>query len=171
MDKHLEVLLAAGIDESIAKSMLKALQPKPEKKKKKTFYGNFNSRKKIIAPVTVVLTCMTCGTKSSHKKTAEVYSDETDIKLSSVTGLCINCIGMFEIMTKEELIALVIIQNHSDMQLRQFSTATQIKMAKQKSAKEWLLTRLRKPIANRDEEKFIITDSEKEDKFVTKSYV
>ena len=172
MEKSLQLMLDAGIDENIAKSMLKSLEPKTPKKKKKTFYGQFTSRKKIVAPVTVIQTCLTCGTETSYRKTVKVYSDETDITIASVTGLCINCIKMFELMDKEQLIALIIIQNHTDLELRQFSTKAQIKMAKERSAQEWLLTKLPKAIANsdKDEEDFVETKSEKEGS-VVKQYM
>lgn len=155
-EKLLQVLLDAGMPESVASSMLKTLEPKPDRKKRK-FYGTSTKREKINIPVVVVKTCLTCNTKVSFKAVMQTYSDEADTEHQTFCSLCENCIRLLGSMDKEQLVALIIIQNHPDLELRKFSTATQIKMAKQKSPIAWLTTKVPHAIAwgDKDKEGFV----------------
>jgi len=148
----LEVLLQAGISESVAVSMLKAMEPKPKTKKKK-YYGTSTKREKINVPVVVVQTCVTCKCATSHKTVMQVYSDVADIEQHCIVGQCQNCIKMYELMDKDELISLLIIMNHSDVEIRGMSTASQIKMAEKKTALEWLTLKMNHVIAYGDKDK------------------
>jgi reverse gyrase len=154
-EKQLNVLLSAGLSETVALSMLKSLQPKEKKAKK--YYGNSTKREKINVPIVVHQTCVTCKTVTSFKQVMQVYSDEADQEQSCVIGQCINCIKQYELMTKEELISLIVIQNHVDMELRGLSTASQIVLAKKRSAKEWLTMKMNHAIAwgDKDAEGYI----------------
>ena len=161
MDKQLQalqVLLDAGIPESVAAGMLKALEPKAKPKRK--YHGNSTKREKINVPIVINQTCVTCKTETSFKVTMQVYSDEADLQQSCVVGQCHNCIEMFRLMDKEDLISLIVIMNHVDMEIRKLSTATQIKMAQKKSAIEWLTTKMNHAIAWGDKDENDSTEME-----------
>lgn len=158
--KALQVLLDAGIPESVATGMLKSLEPKKSTKKKKTYFGTSTKREKVNAPIVVVQTCVTCKTQTSFKRVMQVYSDEAHLEQSCVVGQCINCIKQYELMSKDELISLVILQNHVDQEIRGMSTATQIKMAQKKTAQEWLHTKMNHAIAWGDKDENDSTEME-----------
>lgn len=156
----LQVLLDAGIPEAVATGMLKSLEPKKSAGKKKRFYGTSKKREKINVPVIVNQTCVTCKTETSFKRVMQVYSDETEIEQSCVVGQCVNCIKQFDLMEKDDLISLIIIMNHVDSEIRGMSTASQIKMAKAKSAQEWLTTKMNHAIAWGDKDENDSTEME-----------
>lgn len=155
----LQVLLDAGIPESVATGMLKALAPKPERKKKK-YFGNSTKREKVNVPVVVNQTCVTCKTETSFKSVMQVYSDETEVQHSCVVGQCINCIKQYDLMEKDDLIALIVIMNHVDSEIRGMSTASQIKMAQKRSAQEWLTLKMNHVIAWGDKDENDSTEME-----------
>jgi hypothetical protein len=155
----LKVLTDAGIPEVVAAGMLKALAPKPAKKKR-AFYGTSTKREKVNVPVVVVQTCATCKTVTSYKSVMQVYSDETEIEQSCIVGQCVNCIKQFDLMSKDELIALIILMNHSDVEIRNMSTASQIKMAKNRTAQEWLTLKMNHVIAWGDKDENDSTEME-----------
>jgi len=142
----LQVLLDAGISESVAISMLKVLEPK-EKKTGKKRSGGFIARAKIDVPVVVVRTCLTCKSVTSFKLVMKVYEDERDIEQSTVVGQCQNCIEQLRLMDKEDLISLIVIMNHSDIELRNLSTASQIAMASKRTPTQWLTLKMNHAIA------------------------
>ncbi len=150
MNNIVQALIDQGIDPSIAESMAKVMD-KAEKKPKKKFYGEYTKRELINVPIVVHQTCLTCKTETTFKRVMQVYSDETDREQNVTISLCVNCIRMFELMSKQQLISLLIIQNHPDLELRMFSTATQIKLAGKKSAKDWLTTRIDHTVDKDDE--------------------
>ena len=157
----LQVLLDAGIPEAVATGMLKALEPKKTAgKKKKSYYGGSTKREKVNAPITVLCTCMTCKTETSFKQVVSVYSDETELTQSTMVGQCINCIKQYELMSKDELIAMIIIQNHVDVEIRGMSTASQIKMAQKRTAQEWLTLKMNHVIAWGDKDENDSTEME-----------
>jgi hypothetical protein len=155
----LQVLLDAGISENVAAGMLKALAPKPAKKKR-SFYGTSTKREKVNVPVVVVQTCVTCKTMTSHKTVMQVYSDEAEIEQSCIVGQCINCIKMLDLMSKDNLVSLIIIMNHSDVEIRGMSVATQIKMAMKRTAQEWLTLKMNHAIAWGDKDENDSTEME-----------
>lgn len=159
MDKQLslmEALVSQGFSEAVAASMLKVLEPKPPKKKRG--YRPFGeARKKVNVPVVVIQTCLTCKSITSFKRVMQVWSDETEVEQNCSVGQCVNCIKQYELMPKEQLIALIVIMNHVDVELRNLSTATQIKMAGERSAIDWLTLKMNHAIAwsDRDEEGYV----------------
>lgn len=155
----LQVLLDAGIPESVATGMLKALEPKPTKKKR-AFHGESTKREKINVPVVVNQTCVTCKTETSFKRVMQVYSDEVEVEQSCIVGQCINCIKQYELMPKEQLIALIVLQNHANIELRGMSTATQIKMAEKHDAIHWLTLKLNQVILWGDKDENDSTEME-----------
>jgi hypothetical protein len=158
-EKQLSVLMEAGLSETVAISMLKSLAPK-EKKTKKKYHGNFTKREKINVPVVVNQTCLTCKTETSFKQVIQTYSDEAHIEQSCIVGQCVNCIKQYELMEKDDLIALLIIMNHVDMEIRGMSTASQIAMAKKRSAQEWLTLKMNHVIAWGDKDENDSTEIE-----------
>lgn len=154
----LQVLLDAGIPESVATSMLKAMDTKPKKKRK--YHGNSTKREKINVPIVINQTCVTCKTETSFKQVVQVYSDETDREQACVVGQCHNCIEQYRLMDKEELISLIILMNHVDTEIRGLSAATQIKMAKKNSAVHWLTTKMNHAIAWGDKDENDSTEME-----------
>jgi hypothetical protein len=158
--KAMQVLIDAGIPEAIAAGMVKALEPKKTTSKKKRFYPGHTKREKINVPVIVNQTCMTCKTETSFKRVMQVYSDETEVEQSCIVGQCVNCIKQYELMDKDDLIALIILQNHVDQEIRGMSTASQIKMAKSRSAQEWLTTKMNHAIAWGDKDENDSTEME-----------
>jgi hypothetical protein len=148
----MKVLTDAGIPEAIAVGMVKALDVKP-KKKKKTYFGNSTKREKVNAPIVILQTCMTCKTETSYKRVMQVYSDETEIQQSCIVGQCENCIQQYRNMPKEQLISLIILMNHTDVELRNLSTVSQIKLAEKRSPVECLTTHMNHAIAWGDKDK------------------
>lgn len=120
-DKKLMIvkLLESGINEELAKVMLNINRPKPQAKRIKTI-----SKKDIV----ITKTCATCGSKVSFKKTIETVSKD-DLYQACSLKLCDNCLKMFESMTSEQLVSLIIIQNSHDIEIRILPAAEQIKLA------------------------------------------
>lgn len=151
-----QALIKSGIDENIARSMAKSTikatrTAKPGKKRVNP--ANFTpARAKIDMPVIVTQTCTTCKTVTTFKRVMKVYSDDVPEQTCTV-GICINCIKQFDLMTKDQLVSLIVLQNHPDVELRMLSTSRQIKLAKQKTAQEWLLMKVEHTIATNDEGK------------------
>ena len=162
MEKQLaamKVLTDAGIPEAVAAGMVKALAPKAVKKKK-TYFGNSTKREKINVPVIVNQTCMTCKTETSYKMVMQVFSDETEIQQACTVGQCENCIKQYEGMPKEQLISLIVLMNHSDVELRNLSTASQIKLAGKRPPIECLTTHMNHAIAWGDKDENDSTEME-----------
>jgi hypothetical protein len=156
--KAMELLIAAGIDPKIAESTVANIDKQANKeRKKRNYYGSSTKRELIEVPMVVEKTCMTCGTVSSHKTVMKVYSDETEEVMKTMCSICENCIRELDTMSKEELISLFIIQNHPLQELNMMGNAQQIKMAKMRSAKHWLTTKMPREIEwkDRDEEEFV----------------
>lgn len=141
-EKQLNALMSAGLSETVAISMLKSLQPKAKKTTTKKYHGNFTKREKINVPVVVNQTCLTCKTETSFKQVIQTYSDEAHIEQSCVVGQCVNCIKQYELMEKDDLIGLLIIMNHVDLELRGLSTASQIVLAKKRTPIELLTLKI-----------------------------
>jgi len=158
--KALQVLLDAGIPEAVAAGMLKSLEPKKSTKKKKTYFGNSTKREKVNAPVVIVQTCMTCKCQTSYKRVMQVYSDEAEIEQACVVGQCENCIKQYELMDKDALISLIILMNHTDIELRNLSTASQIALAKKRPPIECLTTHMNHAIAWGDKDENDSTEME-----------
>lgn len=155
MEKQLaamKVLTDAGIPESVAAGMVKALDVKP-KKKKKAYFGNYTKREKINVPIVILQTCVTCKTETSYKLVMQVYSDETEIEQSCTVSQCENCIQQYRNMPKEQLISLIMLMNHNNIELRNLSTASQIELAGKRTPIECLITRMNHAIAWGDKDK------------------
>lgn len=150
-----EKLIAMGIDPIIAAAVAKSQQPKVTKeKKRKAYYAGMTSREKVNIPVLVTQTCNTCKSVTTFKQVITVWSDAADTELKASVGLCVNCIRMMDTdLTKDELISLVVVMNHPDAEIRRQSLRHQIKMAKRKTAQEWLIVRDDKTIPLNDEGK------------------
>lgn len=156
-DKALQVLLDAGIPANIAQSMMKALEPKKTKAKKKRFYGTYTKRERINVPIVVVSTCQTCGSSKSFKRVMSVFSDETDVEQTCIVGLCENCIPVLQEMSKDELISVILLENHKDIELNRMPLKSHIKLAPKKTPLEWLTHTVNSRIAGPkpDDEGFV----------------
>ena len=133
-EKVLEQLVKSGIDPIIAESMAKSLT-KPKKEKKKKGWHRGPSRMKIKMEIQATIRCVTCGTITTVPRIVEAYEDSEPTQ-ESIVGICPHCIKDFYEMTKEELISLIVIQNHTDLDLRQLSLKQQIRMSKRHKPQE-----------------------------------
>lgn len=148
-----DMLISQGIDASIADAMVKsASKANKPKGRRGGFTKSSSARQKITAAVVVQQHCVTCGSDTSFKQVMRVYDTEVNDQTCTV-GLCINCIKMMDTMSKDELISLIVIQNHPDAELRNLGTRSQLKMAKTQSAQHWLTTRNDRAIRTNDEGK------------------
>lgn len=136
----LEKLMANGISETIAKSLLANLSKSNTAKKKPAnkWRGFPKSYPKSLHKVSVTRVCSTCGNKTEYTKEIECTEKEVNEERFVHTGLCENCIKMLGDMTKAQLVSLLIIQNHPDISIRTAPSSLQLKLAKTKSAIEWL---------------------------------
>lgn len=136
----LEKLMANGISETIAKGLLANLSKSaPAKKKPNNKWRGFpKSDAKSLHKVLITRVCSTCGSETEYTKEIKCTEKEADEERFVHTGLCENCIKMLEGMTKAQLVSLLIVQNHPDISIRTAPSSLQLKLAKNKSAIEWL---------------------------------
>jgi hypothetical protein len=140
-EQSLQNLIAAGVPEAVAVSMLNSMMKAEAKPVRKPGQYRSNSNPKIEAVVLHENTCQTCGCIVTHRVVAKVYEDEADIVVKGKCGICSNCPKYLETLSKDELIALFVIQNHPEVDLRMLSTEHQIKLAKTRPATHWIGTK------------------------------
>ena len=113
-------LIASGVTEDLAKIMLEQLSPA-----KKT------PRKRKLMPfkdIVVTKLCKTCKSCVSYK--VPMRSLDTELLTQECSfRICENCIGLFESMQLEQLVALLLIQNSRDVELRLLDIAEQLELA------------------------------------------
>ena len=113
-------LVASGVTEDLAELMIKQIAPA-----KKT------PRKRKLIPfkdIVVTKLCRTCKSSVSYK--VPMRSLDTELLTQECSfRICENCIGLFESMQPEQLVALLLIQNSRDVELRLLDIAEQLKLA------------------------------------------
>ena len=157
MQEIIQKLVDQGIAPAIAESLAKTMMKEAGKKEKKVATRKSGKTKSpkggIEITVLVETSCLTCETQVTHKKKVFVKEGkeyETIQKISR--SFCENCIRLLEGMPKEELISLITMQNHRDIEIRNFSMRRQLKLAKTKSALQWYLSKMGNAIPKPDED-------------------
>lgn len=138
-------LMDNGIPEAVATSMVNSMIKTENKPSKRRSFEGKSGREKVEAPIIHEDKCMTCGCITTQKVMTRVYVDEIDEVVKGVRGVCHNCPKYLDTLSKEALISLFLIQNHSDPDIRMLSAAHQIKLAQLKKPAEWIGYKINRP--------------------------
>ncbi len=155
INKLIEQGIAPAIAESLAKTMTKEANKKakasqPRKGGKK---GTKAPKEGIEVSILVETYCSTCETLVTHKKKVFIKGGQGYDSVQKIYGTyCENCIKLLEDTPKEELISLITIQNHRDLELRSLSFHKQLKLAKKEPAMHWYTLRMEHAIPTEDDE-------------------
>lgn len=137
-EEMVQKLVASGIDESIATSMVNSMikaENKGNAPKKKAFYSS--SPKQEITLIHED-TCQTCGCIVTEKHVTKGYPEEDGSTVKGVRTICHNCPKYLETLGIETLISLLLIQNNPDTAISLLPTTMQIKLAQAKKPVEWI---------------------------------
>lgn len=138
MENMIKALVAQGISQDMAESMVKSFKPKKEKTAKKYFPGMGTSNK-VDMDVTVSSYCQCCGTKEvTIVKMKAVSKDSPDTQKVAVS-VCHKCPEFVRQFTHEELVTMILLAEKSAQELRHASVKFRAQLA-QKLTPETVIT-------------------------------
>jgi hypothetical protein len=131
MKEMLDKLLAQGIDQALAESIISSFKPKVEKAKKKSGWhpGMESSSTKHEVPVDVYTRCVLCG-DTTHKVMTLKIDKKSEPVHKTCCGMCDKCPAYLDELTKEQLISLVLLSEKGSPDLMYAPMKTKVRLAK-----------------------------------------
>lgn len=137
METMIKALVAQGISQSMAESMVKSFKLKKEKAPKKG-NGFFAKKSKTTIDVEATMICECCGYTETVIKQVVCVDGDSPRKMRLPMSNCQNCIPYFSAMTHEQLVSLAIAAHNPSIQNSNMLTKSQVALAKKLSPVEML---------------------------------
>jgi hypothetical protein len=138
MENMIKALVAQGISQDMAESMVKSFKPKKEKTAKKYFPGMSTSTK-VDKTITAKTYCQCCGNVMVQEITIKAVSKDSPDEQKLATSVCSQCPDFVRQFSHEELVTMILLGEKSAQELRNSSVKFRAMLA-QKLTPETVIT-------------------------------
>jgi hypothetical protein len=137
MENMIKALVAQGISQEMAESMVKSFKPKKDKTTKKG-NGFFVRKPKVTIDVEVTVICECCGATDVQIKAVECVNGDSPSTMKLPISSCPNCIEYFRALTHEQLVSLALAAHNPSVRHSHPRAQSQVKLAKRLTPEEML---------------------------------